>query len=79
MITITVESDSGEKFSRCFPGDTFEISGSDTERSARATVTSSIVSTPKSWTGRRCVTVGILERTQRDEPENEKTLRGIEA
>jgi hypothetical protein len=77
MIKVTIESDT-DSFSRMFPGDSFEITGNDTERCARSIGTSAGVTVPKEWVGRRCVVVGILERTQRDEPENEKKIRGVE-
>lgn len=35
------------------------------------------VGVPKAWLGRECVVVGILARTITDEPENEKSLRGM--
>ena len=77
MITVTIETDKGEHFSRAFPGDSFEIAGNDTQRLARAGGNSAIVSCPRDWEGRRCVVVSILERTQRDTPENEPAIRGI--
>jgi hypothetical protein len=77
MITITVETDSGEKFHRVFQGGSFSITGNDTERVARVIGTSSVVTVPKGWNQRRCVVVGLLERTLNDTPENESQIRGI--
>jgi len=78
MITVTIDTTEGEHFSRSFPGDSFEIAGNDTERLARAGGNVAIVSCPRAWEGRRCIVVGILERTLRDTPENESAIRGME-
>lgn len=82
MITITIESES-QTFKQVFPGDSFRVSGDDTERIVRPSGTGAAVSLPKPWIGQRCVAISlsgtnILTRTQEQEPQNERELRGIE-
>jgi len=82
MIRITTETET-QTYSRTFSGTTFEITGDDAQRVARVSGTGAAVSVPRNWLGRRCVVIALtgeelLERTMQDEPQNERTVRGIE-